>query len=94
MNSKEITVAMNSHSRRQFLKTLAGGAAVSSVALKAPYVFARNKVKLRVLGTHVTLQEELRQRAMTELGIELEFIPMGSAAVLQKAATEPESFDR
>ena len=36
MNSKEITVAMNSHSRRQFLKTLAGGAAVSSVALKAP----------------------------------------------------------
>ena len=50
-------------------------------------------MKLRVLGTHVTLQEELRQRAMTELGIELEFIPMGSAAVLQKAATEPESFD-
>ncbi|ATC83232.1 MULTISPECIES: signal peptide prediction [Pseudoalteromonas] len=45
------------------------------------------------MGTHVTLQEELRQRAMRELGINLQFIPMGSAAVLQKAAADPTSFD-
>ena len=45
------------------------------------------------MGTHVTLQEELRQRAMRELGINVEFTPMGSAAVLQKAAANPNSFD-
>ncbi|MCF2918373.1 MULTISPECIES: extracellular solute-binding protein [unclassified Pseudoalteromonas] len=45
------------------------------------------------MGTHVTLQEELRQRAIRELGINIEFTPMGSAAVLQKAAADPSSFD-
>ncbi len=79
--------------RRHFLRTLGTGAAVSAVALKAPYVFAKKTVTLRVMGTHVTLQEELRQRAMQELGINLEFTPMGSAAVLEKAASDPSSFD-
>lgn len=60
---------------------------------KAPYVFARKHATVRVLGTHVTLQEELRQRAMKELGINLLFSPGGSAKVLQKAAASPESFD-
>ena len=83
----------NSVDRRRFLKGLGAGAAVSTLAFKAPYVFAKNKVTLRVLGTHVTLQEELRSRAMRELGINLEFTPMGSAAVLQKAAANPSSFD-
>ncbi len=79
--------------KRNTLSTLAkvGGAAV--VAANAPYVFSKNKTKLRILGTHVTLQEELRQRAMKDLGIELEFEPKGSAAVLQKASMAPESFD-
>ncbi len=82
-----------SPTRRQFLRTLGQGAAVSTLALKAPYVFAKKKVTLRVMGTHVTLQEELRQRAMRELGIHLVFSPMGSAALLQKAAADPSSFD-
>ncbi|MCF2861325.1 extracellular solute-binding protein [Pseudoalteromonas sp. Cnat2-41] len=82
-----------SPTRRQFLRTLGQGAAVSTLALKAPYVFAKKKVSLRVMGTHVTLQEELRQRAMRELGIHLVFSPMGSAALLQKAAADPSSFD-
>jgi len=56
-------------------------------------VFGRTKTKLRVLGTHVTLQEGLRQRAMKDLGIELSFEPKGSAAVLQKASYSPQSFD-
>ncbi|WP_151172557.1 ABC transporter substrate-binding protein [Pseudoalteromonas ruthenica] len=82
-----------SPTRRRFLRTLGQGAAVSTLALKAPYVFAKKKVTLRVMGTHVTLQEELRQRAMRELGIHLMFAPMGSAALLQKAAADPSSFD-
>lgn len=82
-----------SPTRRRFLRTLGQGAAVSTLALKAPYVFAKKKVTLRVMGTHVTLQEELRQRAMRELGIHLVFSPMGSAALLQKAAADPSSFD-
>ncbi|GAP75799.1 oligopeptide ABC transporter, periplasmic oligopeptide-binding protein OppA [Pseudoalteromonas sp. SW0106-04] len=82
-----------SPTRRRFLRTLGEGAAVSTLALKAPYVFAKKKVTLRVMGTHVTLQEELRQRAMRELGIHLVFSPMGSAPLLQKAAADPSSFD-
>ncbi|MEH6346977.1 MAG: extracellular solute-binding protein [Bermanella sp.] len=79
--------------KRDTLGTLAKAAVAAVVVSKAPYVFARSKIKLRVLGTHVTLQEELRQQAMKDLGIELEFEPKGSAAVLQKASMSPRSFD-
>jgi putative spermidine/putrescine transport system substrate-binding protein len=46
-----------------------------------------------VLGTHVTLQEPLRQKAQEDLGIDVEFQPGGSAEVLHQASTRPESFD-
>ena len=82
-----------SDNRRDFLKTLGVGAVASTLAFKAPYVFAKNTSTIRVMGTHVTLQEDLRQKAMLELGINIEFTPMGSAAVLQKAAADPSSFD-
>lgn len=80
-------------SRRQFLKAgaISGGCAL--LASKAPFVFAKKKTTLRVLGTHVTLQEEIRQRAMKDLGIDIEFYPGGSASVLQKASMFPETFD-
>lgn len=45
------------------------------------------------MGTHVTLQEPIRERAEKELGIEISFEPKGSAAVLHKASMHPESFD-
>lgn len=45
------------------------------------------------MGTHVTLQESLRVRAMEDLGINIKFEPGGSAAVLQKASTNPSTFD-
>tara|TARA_R110002096_G_scaffold23438_12_gene74604 strand:+ start:1157 stop:2524 length:1368 start_codon:yes stop_codon:yes gene_type:complete len=82
---------VKSSNRRTFLKsTLAATAA--SVA--APYVHAaRQRPHLRVLGTHVTLQEEIRQRAMADLDIDITFAPGGSAEVLQRAASKPESFD-
>ena len=83
----------DSSGRRHFLRTVGAGAAISTLAFKAPFVFAKKMITLRVMGTHVTLQEELRQRAIRELGINIEFLPMGSAAVLQKAAADPDSFD-
>jgi len=90
MDSKKDKVDIH---KRNTLTTLAVGAAGTFLAGKAPYVFARNKVKLRILGTHVTLQEEIRQKAMEDLGIELIFEAKGSAAVMQKASMSPESFD-
>tara|TARA_B110000858_G_scaffold193601_1_gene246474 strand:+ start:26994 stop:28280 length:1287 start_codon:yes stop_codon:yes gene_type:complete len=79
-------------SRRSFTKQAAilSGAALTG---SAPFVYSRTTPTLRVLGTHVTLQEEIRQRAMQDLGILIEFEPGGSAAVLQKASTKPGSFD-
>ena len=79
--------------KRKTLSTIAKAGAAVCLASKAPYVFSKTKTKIRVLGTHVTLQEEIRQRAMADLGIELEFEPKGSAAVLQKASVSPDSFD-
>ena len=79
--------------RRKAIKSVILGGVAGATIVKAPYVFARNKVTLRILGTHVTLQEELRQKAMDDLGINLVFEPKGSAAVLQKASMFPESFD-
>ena len=76
--------------RRTFLKS-ALTAAAGGIA--APYVHARSRPHLRVLGTHVTLQEEIRQRAMADLDIDISFEPGGSAEVLQRAAAKPESFD-
>lgn len=77
--------------RRSFLeKTAVAGAAGTSLA---PLVFIKRQHTLRVLGTHVTLQEELRKRAEKDLGCKIQFEPGGSAAVLHKASTRPESFD-
>jgi putative spermidine/putrescine transport system substrate-binding protein len=79
--------------RRDLLIKGAKASIVSHALFKAPYVFTKSTATLRVLGTHVTLQEELRKQAMKDLGINLVFEPKGSAAVLQKAAANPESFD-
>jgi putative spermidine/putrescine transport system substrate-binding protein len=83
----------NSHSRRSFIKSGGIIAAATACAVKVPFVFAKKTPTLRILGTHVTLQEEIREQAMKDLGINLIFEPKGSAAVLQKAASKPESFD-
>lgn len=79
--------------KRKTLATIAKAGIASCVVTQAPYVFAKNTYTLRVLGTHVTLQEELRQQAMKDLGINIVFEPKGSAAVLQKASISPQSFD-
>lgn len=67
--------------RRAFIKQ--GVSVVAGVAglVMAPYVLAKKTPTVRVLGTHVTLQEEIRQRAMQDLGINLVFEARGSGAV-------------
>lgn len=79
--------------RRQHIKSILSASLGLSVASFSPTIWSKKKLSLRVLGTHVTLQEALRQQAMQDLGIELYFEPKGSAAVLQKASTQPSSFD-
>ncbi|WJG08670.1 ABC transporter substrate-binding protein [Aliiglaciecola sp. LCG003] len=79
--------------KRRTLKTLATSTITVAAICNAPYVFARKKHTLRVLGTHVTLQESIRKQAMQDLGIDVQFEARGSAAVLQKASVAPSSFD-
>ena len=78
--------------RRNCVKTLGLLALVLS-SRKAPAFSKNRKPTLRVLGTHVTLQEALRQKAQKELGFNIEFFPGGSSAILHQAQTRPESFD-
>ena len=77
-------------SRRTLLKA---GLAFGLTAGITPFAIGKTKPTLRVMGTHVTLQEAIRQRAIEDLGINIEFEPGGSAAVLQKASMNPHSFD-
>ncbi|MDN4502843.1 extracellular solute-binding protein [Alteromonadaceae bacterium BrNp21-10] len=79
--------------KRHTLKNLAKLGLCAGIASKAPYVYAKKDFTLRILGTHVTLQEELRLQAQKDLGINIKFEPKGSAAVLQKASMSPASFD-
>ena len=78
--------------RRRFLSSTASAVAAATSPVAA-YAHIKRDFKVRVLGTHVTLQEPLRQRAQKELGIELVFQPGGSASVLHQASTRPDSFD-
>jgi putative spermidine/putrescine transport system substrate-binding protein len=85
--------ALIDKSKRTTLETIGKGVVFGASVAKAPFVFARTNPTLRVLGTHVTLQEPLRQRAMSDLGIDIKFEPKGSPGVLQRGLIAPESFD-
>lgn len=66
---------------------------LASAGFPAIVSAVNRKPTIRVLGTHVTLQEAIRQRAEQDLGINIEFHPGGSAGVLLRASTNPQSFD-
>lgn len=94
MNSSRSSSARRSLPSRRTI--LHGGAALSAslwCKTTAPAVHLNRRPKLRVLGTHVTLQAAVRERAQEDLDIDIEFAPGGSAEVLQKASTHPGSFD-
>ncbi|MBF0621895.1 MAG: extracellular solute-binding protein [Magnetococcales bacterium] len=80
-------------SRRSFLKKAAATAVGGATLLRAPYVFSKKEITLRVLGTHVTLREAIRREAEKALGFRITFEAGGSARVLQKASARPQSFD-
>jgi len=83
---------MSNMNRREFLKESAT-AAVAVLTFPA-ILHAKNKYPtIKVLGTHVTLQEEIRIKAQKDLGINIEFYPGGSAEVMLKASLNPNSFD-
>ncbi|CAK8716908.1 MAG: putative spermidine/putrescine transport system substrate-binding protein [Candidatus Electronema aureum] len=80
--------------RRTFLQQSGklGAAALAATAFPR-LVKAKSKPTIKVVGTHVTLLEPIRQQAEHDLGINIEFYPGGDAEVLLKAATDPTSFD-
>ncbi|ARN75117.1 ABC transporter substrate-binding protein [Oceanicoccus sagamiensis] len=80
-------------SRRRFLNRSIKGAGLGVAAVNAPYIMSKEKTTLRIMGTHVTLQEEIRQQAMADLGIKLVFEARGEAELVQKATTRPDQFD-
>jgi len=82
-------------SRRDFLKQTCTTAVAATAAFTFPGIISArdSKPTIRVVGTHVTLQETLRLKAEKELGINIEFYPGGSAEVMLKASTDPSSFD-
>ena len=82
--------AQKTLNRRRVLK---GALATWLTAGSTPFAIGREKPVLRVLGTHVTLQEPIRQQAEQDLGIRIQFEPGGSAIVLQKASMNPLGFD-
>lgn len=82
-----------SDGRRSFLKKSSLLAGLSVLSSKAPFVFAKTTPTLRIMGTHVTLQEEIRQKAMADLGINIVYERGGEAELIQKASTQPDSFD-
>jgi len=88
------TDALNEHiSRRDFLATSGKITAAGLSVVNAPYVIAKTQTTLRVIGTHVTLQEEIRKQAMADLGINLVFEARGETELVQKATTSPHQFD-
>ncbi|MFK8043513.1 MAG: signal peptide prediction, partial [Congregibacter sp.] len=79
--------------RRSVLKKASTILAAGCAGFPAIIAARDAKPTVRVLGTHVTLQEPLRQRAEQELGINLVYSPGGSAQVLFKASMDPSGFD-
>lgn len=80
-------------SRRHFLAACAAAPLLAREALGSTVSSQGTKPSLRVLGTHVTLQDKIRLKAEADLGLALQYEPGGSARVLHKASTQPEAFD-
>ncbi|WP_439101656.1 ABC transporter substrate-binding protein [Congregibacter sp.] len=87
------TIKTYKSGRRKVLKQACALLATSCTGFPAIISARDAKPTVRVLGTHVTLQEPLRQRAEKELGINLVYSPGGSAQVLFRASMDPSVFD-
>ncbi len=61
--------------------------------IQSPAVHTAGKPHLRVLGTEITLLEEVRRQAEQDLGITITFEMLDFLGAQHKAATEPRTFD-
>ncbi|WP_188611511.1 ABC transporter substrate-binding protein [Chelatococcus reniformis] len=59
----------------------------------APAVRTSGRPRLRVLGTEITLLDEIRRRAEADLGIDIVFETHEFLTAQHRAATSPESYD-
>lgn len=82
-------------SRRWFLKGLAvaGGAAAIGGINGIPSVYASEPVVLRLLGTGVTHYKEIADQAKKDLGITIEYTTLNSDDAVNRAITQPTSYD-
>jgi len=83
---------MESMQRREFLKKSAG-LTVATLGFPAILTAKNRYPTIRILGTHVTLQDAIKAQAQKDLKINIEFYPGGSSEVLTKAISNPKSFD-
>jgi len=79
--------------RRKLIKNLGILGASGAILTKAPFVFAKRQARIKILGTGVTLQQELRRKAMEDLGINIIYETQTGPQVLNKAMMAPSSFD-
>ncbi|QND66287.1 extracellular solute-binding protein [Mesorhizobium loti] len=62
-------------------------------ALSSPAVHTQGRPKLRILGTAISLLEELRLGAERDLGMDIEFDNQDFMTAQHKAALEPDTYD-
>ncbi len=83
--------------RRRLLKGAAGiaGAALGSGVVGAPVIWAQNNknIVLRQFGTGVSNINEIAEKCKADLGITLQMTALDSDAVVQRAVTQPNSYD-
>jgi putative spermidine/putrescine transport system substrate-binding protein len=65
----------------------------TETTLNAPRLQTSCRPRLRVLGTAVTLIEPIRERAVRDLGIDLDFIVLDGVTAQRRAAIQPSSYD-
>ena len=83
--------------RRRLLQGAAGiaGAALGSGVVGAPVIWAQNNknIVLRQFGTGVSNINEIAEKCKADLGITLQMTALDSDAVVQRAVTQPNSYD-
>jgi putative spermidine/putrescine transport system substrate-binding protein len=81
--------------RRQVLGAAAGAALGSGAVTGFPTIWAQNirNVTLRQFGTGVSNQNAIAEKCKQDLGITLQMTALDSDAVVQRAVTQPNSYD-
>jgi putative spermidine/putrescine transport system substrate-binding protein len=95
---KETSLARNGVTRRRLLNT---GAAVAGTALGSgaitgfPMLWAQKyeNITLRQFGTGVSNQNAIAERCKKDIGITIEMTAMDTDAAVQRAVTQPNSYD-